>query len=190
MKERRTYKGKVIEAQSLELRNGNGWDSMFFIEESDKAGVTATEFALKEIFPTAEEAIQAAFNAGRQKIDSGFEYKSVAENLPVGERKPNRSVRVTAVIKREEKNNPKTPLQKDRFASLMLLDDEGKKLGVPRFFSGFPEVGDLLKREAGVTHEQLQDRLPRYDRGDEVRISLTLQDEQVIRNLGFDPKAA
>jgi hypothetical protein len=30
-----------------------------------------------EIFPTPEAAIQAAMTAGQQKIDSGFEYKSM-----------------------------------------------------------------------------------------------------------------
>lgn len=35
-----------------------------------------------------------------------------------------------------------------------------------------------MKREAGVTHEQLQDRLARYDRGDEVQIALSVNDER------------
>jgi hypothetical protein len=32
--------------------------------------------------------------------------------------------------------------------------------------------------------------LLRYDRGEEVRISLSLDDETTISKLGFDPKAA
>jgi hypothetical protein len=190
MKERRAYKGKTIEAQSLELRAGKGWDSAFFVEEDDNGAVLVTQFVLRNIFPTAEAAIQAAFDAGREKIDSGFERKSVVENLQVGERKPNTSVKVTAVIKKESKVDPKKPNEKALFASLVLLNENEKPYGVPRYFSGFPEVGDRLKREAGVTHEQLQDRFPRYERGDEVRILLTLKNEEAIRNLGFDPKAA
>jgi hypothetical protein len=34
------------------------------------------------IFPTVEAAILAAVTAGQQKIDSGFEYKSVVEFRP------------------------------------------------------------------------------------------------------------
>src|SRR5438067_1696541 len=125
MKKRLTFKGKSIEAHSLQLRDGQGWDSMFFIEESDKSSVTATQFTLKEIFPTADAAIEAAFNAGREKIESGFEYKSVVENSPVGERKPNRSVKATAVIKKESKTDPRKPNDKGLYASLLLLNENG-----------------------------------------------------------------
>jgi hypothetical protein len=44
-------------------------------------GVTETAFYVPGIFPTAEAAIEAAETAGQQKIDSGFEYKSVVEYL-------------------------------------------------------------------------------------------------------------
>jgi hypothetical protein len=40
-------------------------------------GVTETAFYVPGVFPSAEVAIQAAVTAGQQKIDSGFEYKSV-----------------------------------------------------------------------------------------------------------------
>ncbi len=99
-------------------------------------------------------------------------------------------IEATALIRKETKVDPRRPDDKAFYASLVLLSAEGKEYGVPRLFSGFPEVGDLLKREAGATHEQLQDRLARYDRGEEVRISLSLKDEAAISNLGFDPKAA
>jgi hypothetical protein len=100
------------------------------------------------------------------------------------------TIKVTALIRKETKIDPRKPNDKPSYASLTLLNAEGKEYGVPRLFSGFPEVGDLLKREAGATHDQLQDRLARYDRGDEVQISLSLTDEASISNLGFDPKAA
>jgi len=96
----------------------------------------------------------------------------------------------TAVIRKEARIDPRKPNEKAYYASLSLLNAEGKEYGLPRYFSGFPEVGDLLKREAGTTHEHLQDRFARYDRGEEVRISLSLKDEAAISNLGFDPKAA
>jgi hypothetical protein len=99
-------------------------------------------------------------------------------------------IEATAVIKKQTKIDPRRPNDKAFYASLSLLTKEGKEYGVTRYLSGFPEVGDLLKRETGATHDQLQDRLARYDRGEEVRISLSLKDEAAISNLGFDPKAA
>jgi len=49
------------------------------IEEHEASGVTEPAFYVPGIFPTAEAAIHAAVTAGQQKIDSGFEYKSVVE---------------------------------------------------------------------------------------------------------------
>jgi hypothetical protein len=67
-----------MKARSAELKDG-GWDSEFSIEEHDATGVTETAFYVPGVFPTAEAAILAAVTAGKQKIDSGFEYKSVIE---------------------------------------------------------------------------------------------------------------
>ena len=80
MKERRAYKGKTIEVQSLELKDGKGWDSMFFVEESDNGAVLTTQFSLPTVFQSAVAAIQAAFAAGQQKVDLGFEHKFVVEH--------------------------------------------------------------------------------------------------------------
>jgi hypothetical protein len=80
MKERRSYKGRVIEAWSFELKDGRGWDSAFFIEEHDSGGVTETQFHIPTVFPTQQEAIEAALAAGQQKIDLGFEHKHLVEN--------------------------------------------------------------------------------------------------------------
>jgi hypothetical protein len=76
MKVRQAYEGRVMEARSSELKGG-GWDCEFTIEEHEATGVTERVFYVPRIFPTAEAAIEAAVNAGQQKIDSGFEYKSV-----------------------------------------------------------------------------------------------------------------
>ena len=78
MKVRQAYKGRVIEARASELRGG-GWDSEFSVEEHDATGVTETAFYVPGVFPTSEAAVQAATQAGQQKIDAGFEYKSVVE---------------------------------------------------------------------------------------------------------------
>ena len=78
MKVRQAYEGRVIEARSSELKDG-GWDCEFSIEEHETTGVTETAFYVPGVFPTAEAAIEAAVTAGQQKIDSGFEYKSVVE---------------------------------------------------------------------------------------------------------------
>jgi hypothetical protein len=78
MKVRQAYEGRVIEARSSELKDG-GWDCEFSIEEHEASGVTETAFYVPGVFPTPEAAIEAAVKTGQQKIDSGFEYKSVVE---------------------------------------------------------------------------------------------------------------
>ena len=72
MKNRQGYKGYVIEARLSELKDG-GFSAEFSIEEHDGSGVTETQFYLPDTFPTQESAIKAAIQAGRQKIDVGFE---------------------------------------------------------------------------------------------------------------------
>jgi hypothetical protein len=72
MKRREGYKGYVIVARSCELQDG-GFAAEFSIEEHDANGVMETEFYLPATFPTHESAIEAAIQAGRQKIDVGFE---------------------------------------------------------------------------------------------------------------------
>jgi len=77
MKSRQGYKGYVILARSCELQDG-GFAAEFSVEEHDVDGVMETEFYLSDTFPTQELAIEAAVQAGRQKIDVGFERGSVA----------------------------------------------------------------------------------------------------------------
>lgn len=50
------------------------------MEEHDASGVTETQFYLPDTFPTQESAIEAAIQAGRQKIDVGFERGTVVVN--------------------------------------------------------------------------------------------------------------
>ena len=79
MKSRCGYKGYVIEARSHELRDG-GFSAEFSIEEHDGTGVTETQFYLPDTFPSQESAIAAATQAGRQKIDEGFERRRAVVN--------------------------------------------------------------------------------------------------------------
>ena len=72
MKSRQGYKGYVIEARTCELKDG-GFSAEFSVKEHEAFGVTETEFHLPNTFETQESAIEAATQAGRQKIDVGFE---------------------------------------------------------------------------------------------------------------------
>ena len=72
MKNRQGYKGYVIEARSFELKNGV-FSAEFSVEEYDASDVTETQFYLPNTFPTQESAIEAAIQAGRQKIDVDYD---------------------------------------------------------------------------------------------------------------------
>jgi len=100
------------------------------------------------------------------------------------------SINATAVVKKEIKVDPEKPNDKAYYASLSILNEDGKECGLPRYLSEFREVAVLLRREAGVTHEQLHERFAAYERGEEVRFPLALENAEAIRNLGFDPKTA
>ena len=99
-------------------------------------------------------------------------------------------IKATAVVKKETKVDPKKPNEKAYYAFLSILDQDAKEYGLPRHLSEFREVAVLLRREAGVTHEQLHERFAAYERGEEISFSLTLESDEAIKNLGFDPKAA
>jgi hypothetical protein len=79
MKSRLGYKGYVIEARSCELKDG-GFSAEFSVEEHAASGATETQFYLPDTFPTQESAIEAGIQAGRQKIDVGFERGSAVVN--------------------------------------------------------------------------------------------------------------
>ena len=102
----------------------------------------------------------------------------------------NMSIEATAVVKKEMKVDPKKPNDKAYYASLSVLNDDGKEYGLPRYLGEFRDIAVLLRREAGVTHEQLHERFAAYERGEEISFPLTLESDEAIKNLGFDPKAA
>ena len=79
MQSRLGYNGYVIEARSHKLKDG-GFSAEFSVEEHDASGVTETQFYLPDTFPAQESAIEAAIQAGQQKIDAGFERGSVVVN--------------------------------------------------------------------------------------------------------------
>jgi len=72
VKIREPYKGHVIEAMSLELRDNTGFVSELFIEKHDGEGVTVIQFFVPGVFETPEIALQATVVAGRHKIDVGY----------------------------------------------------------------------------------------------------------------------
>jgi hypothetical protein len=79
VKTRQGYKAYVIEARPCELRHGR-FSAEFSVEEHVASGVTETQFYLPNSFSTQESAIEAAIQAGWQKIDVGFERVSVVVN--------------------------------------------------------------------------------------------------------------
>ena len=99
------------------------------------------------------------------------------------------SIKATAVVKKETKVDQKEPNDKAYYASLSVLNEDGKEYGLPRYFGEFRDIAVLLKREAGVTHEQLHERHAAFERGEEITFPLTLESGEAIKNLGFDPKA-
>lgn len=54
------------------------------------------------------------------------------------------SIKATAVVKKETKIDPRKPKDKAFYASLSLLNADGKEYGLPRFLSEFREVAVLL----------------------------------------------
>jgi hypothetical protein len=79
MKSRLGYKGYVIEVRLSELKDGE-FSAEFSVEQHEADGFIETEFYLPDTFPTQDAAIEAAIQAGRQKIDAGFERGSVVVN--------------------------------------------------------------------------------------------------------------
>jgi hypothetical protein len=73
-------------------------------------------------------------------------------------------IKATAVVKKETKVDPKKPNDKAYYASLSVLNEDGKEYGLPRHLGEFRDIAVLLKREAGVRHEQLRERFAAYER--------------------------
>lgn len=67
------HRGRIIDAISLERRDGLGWTSNFSILENHDGGLLETVFYLRESFQDRESAINAAIVVGRRTIDAGFQ---------------------------------------------------------------------------------------------------------------------
>jgi hypothetical protein len=74
------------------------------------------------------------------------------------------SIEATAVIKKETEVDLKKPEDKVHRTSLSVLNRGGKEYGLPRYFTEFRDIAVLLKREAGVRHEQLHERFAAYEK--------------------------
>jgi hypothetical protein len=98
-------------------------------------------------------------------------------------------INAIACIRKEKQINVRRPSESTERAELKLLREDGNELGLPRYFSGFQEIGNLLQHEVKLPFELIQNKIHDYDNGDEVRILLTLESEETIRDLGFDPQA-
>jgi hypothetical protein len=71
MKERKRYKGHVIDARALPVRGG-GWTSHFSIEKHFGDCVLDTRFETGQLFDTAQAALKEGIYLGARKIESGF----------------------------------------------------------------------------------------------------------------------
>jgi hypothetical protein len=76
MKERRRFRGHVIDARALPVRGG-GWTSHFFIERHLGYGLLDTPFVTGQMFDTARAALDAGIYLGARKIESGFVPKAI-----------------------------------------------------------------------------------------------------------------
>jgi hypothetical protein len=98
------------------------------------------------------------------------------------------SIKATALLKKETKIDPRKPQDKAFYASLCLLNADGKGCGPPRLFSEFTEVVVLLRREMGVTHEQLHERFAAYQRGEEVSFCSDIRKRRGTQESWVRPK--
>jgi len=100
------------------------------------------------------------------------------------------SATLIAVIRKEAKVGPEKPSQTNYYATLQFFNEEGSAYSMPLYCSGYLEVEKLIEREAVVPCGEFRARHTAYQRGDEVRIRLTVENEETVRNLGFKPKTA
>ncbi len=96
------------------------------------------------------------------------------------------SIKVTAQVRKQSFVDTRTK-SRTYHAELSISSDTGKGVETKRNFTGFEELADALKREAGVPHQILQERFPLYEKGEPVTLRLTFENPEQLRNLGFDP---
>ncbi len=72
------YKKCSLDARAHERTDGQGYMAEVYVAQLHGDEVWDTPFSLKETFPSAAAAIEAALQAGRYKVDVGFEPKDIA----------------------------------------------------------------------------------------------------------------
>ena len=68
---KRLYEGYVIEVTAFPLQTG-GFTTHFYIRKDAKSYTDETLIPSGEVFATANEALEAGFELGKQRIDAGF----------------------------------------------------------------------------------------------------------------------
>ena len=70
-----------------------------------------------------------------------------------------------------------------QMTSLEMFDPNGKDCGAPLYLKGYEEASELL-RVAGVSAEELDERRPNFDNGQEVRFAVSA-DSYIVDAMGF-----
>ena len=63
------YKGRILDPRAFELANGKGWTAEVYVAEDFEGETIDTQFLLKEVFPTEETALRAAWIMGKREVD-------------------------------------------------------------------------------------------------------------------------
>jgi hypothetical protein len=73
MQKTESYKKCVLDARAHERGDGQGWVAEIYVLRLTSLGVVDNQFMLKESFPNAEAAIEAALQTGRGTVDAEIE---------------------------------------------------------------------------------------------------------------------
>lgn len=92
-----------------------------------------------------------------------------------------------AIIKTSKYCPPAGAEQELRMTSLEIVYADGRDCGVPLYVNGYEEAAGLL-HGAGVSFRELNEKRPNFEKGDEVRIKLSAEDD-TVEAMGFDPRS-
>jgi len=78
----KSYQTFVVQATAIPLREPEGNFTVHVdIRKDNRNYSDETHFESGQVFPTENEALEAGFHIGKQKIDAGFQPKSIVTNL-------------------------------------------------------------------------------------------------------------
>ena len=77
MMARRSYRGYLIDARAIPVRDG-GWTPQFSIEEHRGSDILDTPFHSGQVLQDEEAALKAAFQLATHQIDLGFTPREVS----------------------------------------------------------------------------------------------------------------